>query len=248
MEWEAAALVLSARGYGESDALIRLFSEDQGVTAGLARGGASRRRAALWQPGNLVVAHWRARLPEQLGTVTAEAVQEAGVRLLDRPEALLLLLSVMAVADGALPEHEPHPDIFADLVRLVTAIAVMPDEPPFAMAVRWEASLLRALGYGLRLERCAVTGVTEGLAYVSPRSGRAVAREAAGIWAEKLLPLPLFLSGDEDNGTLQGWLAGLKMTGYFLGKHVFGVRHRPLPEARQRLVAMLTDKAATEEA
>ncbi|AQS87103.1 DNA repair protein RecO [Neoasaia chiangmaiensis NBRC 101099] len=239
MDWEAPAFVLSARPYGETSAIVRLLSEEQGVTAGLVRGGVSRRQVAVWQPGNLVLARWRARLPDQLGHVTAELVQSAASRLLDHPLSLALLASVTALADGALPEHEPHPDLFISLVRLVTAIGVMPDDPPMAMAIRWERDLLAALGYGLRLESCAVTGATDGLAYVSPRTGRAVSDDAAGEWRDKLLPMPALLRDDADPGHGDDWVKGFDLTGYFLARHVYGVRHVPLPDARERLVQRL---------
>ncbi|GAJ29033.1 DNA repair protein RecO [Acidomonas methanolica] len=239
MEWDAPAVVLSVRPYGEADAIIRLFSEEHGVVAGLARGGASRRQVALWQPGNIVLARHRARLPGQLGSVTAEPVQDVAVRLLDHPLSLTLLASIAELADGALPDHEAYPALFAALVRLLIAIAVLPDDPPVAMAVRWECMLLAALGYGLRLDSCAVSGVTDDLIYVSPRSGHAVSRAAAGEWAERLLPLPAFLRDAAQDGTAEEWVAGLRMTGYFLGRHLFGVRHLPLPQARERLVSQL---------
>ncbi len=56
-----------------------------------------------------------------------------------------------------------------------------------AELVRWEALLQADLGFGLDLTACAVTGETAGLAYVSPRTGRAVTEAAAGTWTGRLL-------------------------------------------------------------
>ncbi|AOX19685.1 DNA repair protein RecO [Kozakia baliensis] len=235
MEWEGAALVLSARAYGESGAIVHLLTEEHGRTAAMVRGGASRRQAAVWQPGNLVLARWQARLPDQLGHVSAEPVQQASARVLDRPFHLDMISAVTAVADGALPDREPHPQLFLDLVRLITAIAVLGDPPPMADLVRWERDLLAVLGYGLSLERCTVTGTTEELAFVSPKTGRAVSAEGAGPWRERLLPLPHFLLDSSDESRPDEWLHGLDLTGYFLSRHLFGARHSPVPEARHRL-------------
>lgn len=234
MEWQAPAIVLDARPHGEGGAVVTLLTEEHGRHAGLAKGGASRGQAALWQPGNLVEARWVARLAEQLGAVSGEMVHAAAALAMEDTLALGILRSATAVAEGALPEREAHPRVFHGLVALIATLArdarlAMPE------LVRWEAGLLADLGYGLDLSRCAVSGATEELAFVSPRTGRAVAEAAAGEWRERLLPLPRFLMGQGPSGPAE-WLAGLRLTGHFLARDVFGVHHRPLPAARERLV------------
>jgi DNA repair protein RecO (recombination protein O) len=234
MEWQAPAVVLDARPHGEGGAVVTLLTEAHGRHAGLAKGGASRGQAALWQPGNLIEARWVARLADQLGALSGELVHAAAALAMEEPLALAILRSATAVAEGALPEREAHPRVFHGLVALVATLArdarlAMPE------LVRWEAELLADLGYGLDLSRCAISGATEDLAFVSPRTGRAVAQAAAGEWRERLLPLPRFLLGQGPSGPAE-WLAGLRLTGHFLARDVFGVHHRPLPAARERLV------------
>lgn len=242
MEWEAPVLVLSAAPYGESALVVHVLSEEHGAYRGLARGGASRGQAAMWQPGNLLSARWFARLPEQLGTLTAELVHPSAARLLDYKLPLAMLAASCAVADDALLEREPHPRVFGGLLRLLALLSLDPlegarDGP--AALVRWEAVLLTDLGYGLDLSSCAVTGSTEGMAFVSPRSGRAVSEAGAGTWRERLLPLPRLMLMDDDPGTLPDWCDGLRLTGHFLARDAFGQRHRPLPAARVRLMEMM---------
>lgn len=232
LEWEAPAVVLSARAHGEADALIAVATEGYGVHRGLARGGASRARAPVWQPGNLVQARWVARLADQLGTMTAELVHPGAALAMDDPLALAILSSACAVAEGALPEREPHPRVFAGLVRLIADLGRGADA--LAELVRWEAVLLAELGYGLDLSACAVTGEVSGLAWVSPRTGRAVSDGAAGVWRERLLRLPGFLAGANAAGP-EDWRDGLKLTGHFLERDAFGHHHRPLPPARHML-------------
>lgn len=236
MEWEAASLVLSVQPYGEGSALVHLFSEEHGVSHGMARGGASRRQASLWQTGNLVMARWRARLADQLGTLTAEPVQCVVGRILDAPLQLEMVSSACALVDGALPQGEAHPELFMRLVRLLTLISVAPEPPPMGAYLRWESQLLAGLGYGLDLSECAVTGVRDNLDYVSPRSARAVSRDAAGEWRDRLLPLPSLMTNETEDGIPADWKDGLALTGHFLSRWVFGVRHKPLPAARERLV------------
>lgn len=199
MDWDAPAIVLDARPFGEGDAIATVMTEEHGLHRGLARGGGSRAQAGLWQPGNLAQVRWVARLSDQLGSFSAEMIHPGAAFVIDDPLALAMLSAVCAVAEGALPEREPHPRVFHGLVHLVARLphgAAMLDD-----LVRWETTLLADLGYGLDLASCALTGATDGLAYVSPRTGRAVTEAAAGIWKSRLLRLPSFLAG-RDAATL----------------------------------------------
>ena len=242
IEWTAPAVILDARMHGEADALISIMTEEHGAHRGLARGGGGRRQAALWQQGNLVQARWTARLADQLGTLTAEPVRAGAAAVMDDALRLQVLAAACAVADGALPEREPHPIVFGGLVGLIDDL---PDDPaPIETLVRWEATLLAELGYGLDVRTCAVTGLADDLHHVSPRTGRAVSDAAVGEWAARLLPLPAFLARPyaraNEPGTPEAWRDGLRLTGHFLERDAFGHQHRPLPSAR----TMLYDRVA----
>ncbi|MDB5373516.1 MAG: repair protein RecO, partial [Belnapia sp.] len=186
-EWQGPAVVLGTRPHGESGAVVSLLTEALGRHPGLAKGGASRAQSAVWLPGNLVEARWVARLPDQLGALSGEMVHPAAALAMADPLALALLSAACAIAEGALPERQPHPRCFHGLVALIArlgegAMAALPDY------IRWEAELLAELGYGLDLARCAATGSLEDLTWVSPRTGRAVSAAAGAPWADRLLP------------------------------------------------------------
>jgi DNA repair protein RecO (recombination protein O) len=249
MEWEAPAIVLDARPFGEGDAVATVMTEEYGAHRGLARGGLSRARAAVWQAGNIVQARWVARLSDQLGSLTAELVHPAAALAMDDPLALAILRAACATAEGALPERETHPRAFAGLLHLLAHLAR--GQEVLADLVLWEAALLADLGYGLDLTVCAVTGSTERLAYVSPRTGRAVSEDAAGEWRARLLPLPGFLrAGQRPNapGEPADWRDGLRLTGHFLARDAFGSQHRPLPPARVALYDRVAALAESENA
>jgi len=247
MDWEAPAIVLDARPYGEGDAIVAVMTEEHGLHRGLARGGASRAQAALWQPGNLAQVRWVARLADQLGSFSAEMIHAGAAAVMDDALALSMLSSACAVAEGALPERETHPRVFHGLVRLIANLPRGADM--LSDLVRWETVLLADLGYGLDLTACAVTGEASGLAFVSPRTGRAVTEAAAGIWKERLLPLPGFLVGTPDASPAD-WRNGLALTGHFLARDAFGAHHRPLPQARlmlyDRVAALAADSETAE--
>ena len=233
LEWEGPAVVIGARPLGETGLVVTLLTEAMGRHAGLVRGGQSRAHSPTWQPGNLVEARWVARLADQLGNLTGEVVHAGAALAMDDALALGVLTAACAVAEGALPERQPHPRSFHGLVRLMVALARDAGGGPAAL-VRWEAVLLAELGYGLDLAACAVTGATEGLAWVSPRTGRAVSAAAGAAYADRLLPLPAFLLGEGD-GSPAEWRDGLRLTGHFLERDAFGHLHRPLPGARHLL-------------
>ena len=247
-EWNGPAVVLGTRPLGESGAVVSLLTEALGHHAGLAKGGTSRAQSAVWLPGNLVEARWVARLPDQLGALSGEMVHPAAALAMEDPLALALLSAACAVAEGALPERQPHPRCFHGLVALIARLgegplATLPDY------IRWEAELLTELGYGLDLARCALTGSVEDLTLVSPRTGRAISAQAletmagapAGApWADRLLPLPRFLLGQSGPASLAECLAGLRLTGHFLGRDAFAHHRHGLPAAR----GMLQDRVA----
>ncbi len=243
MEWDAPAIILDVRPFGEGDAIATVMTDEHGAHRGLARGGASRGRAALWQPGNLAQVRWVGRLADQLGSFSAELVHPAAALAMDDPLQLAMLTAACAVAEGALPEREAHPRVFDGLLNLIAGLAE--GAPLLARQIRWEALLLTDLGYGLDLSACAVTGAAEGLVYVSPKSGRALTAEGAGAWAARMLPLPPLLRG-ETTGDAAEWRDGLRLTGHFLARDVFGLRHLPLPQARQALYDRVAKLAETE--
>jgi DNA repair protein RecO (recombination protein O) len=240
MQWQDEGVVLAARRYGESSAVASLLTRAHGRHVGLVRGGAGARARPVWQPGNRVQVTWRARLPDQLGSLTGELLAPTAARLLDDPERLLGLGAACALLETTLPERDPHPNLYNDLEML---LATMVDQRDWWVAyVRFELALLAELGFGLDLAACAVTGQADDLTYVSPRTGRAVSREGAGAYADRLLPLPAFLvaheraTGAPDAAQIQ---AGLRLTGAFLRRHLFDASERPMPSARERLLARL---------
>ncbi len=232
MDWSDEGMVIAARRHGESAAVVTLLTRGHGRHLGLARGGSGRRGRGLYQPGNVVAATWRARLAEHLGTWSCEPVQAGAAALLDRAGGLSALAAACALVDAALPEREPHATLYEATVALVGALA----EPDWAESyVRWELGLLAELGFGLDLASCAATGANDGLAYVSPRTGRAVSAAAGEPWRDRLLALPAFLTAGGRPGP-GDVAAGLDLTGFFLARCIFAPDGRELPPARTRFV------------
>ena len=233
-EWQADAIIISVRPHGEGNAVVSLLTADYGRHAGLVRGGASKKMRGTVQPGNRVQASWRARLSEQLGQMQLELTQAVAARFLDSPMRLAGVASVCALLEGALPEREPNERLYAGTDALLSVISMDDDDEGWLEGyVKWELGLLHAAGYQLDLDRCAASGETTNLAYVSPKSGGAVSRHHAGQFANRLLVLPGFLGGVACPS--HDWVAGLDLTGHFLAKRVFAVHNADIPAARRRL-------------
>ncbi|MBJ2150384.1 DNA repair protein RecO [Paracoccus sp. IB05] len=250
MEWHDQALVLAARPHGETSAILTVFAREHGRCSGLVRGGASRRLAAHLQPGNELDLTWTARLEDQLGSFRVEPLRSRAAVLADRL-ALEGLGAVTALLQLCLPEREAYGTLWQetqDLLDQMTRTGPVNASWP-AYYLLWELRFLTETGYGLDLGSCAVTGATEGLAYVSPRTGRAVSARGAGDWAARLLPLPASLAAGGMPGEAD-ILPGLALTGHFLTRELLNDRPRPaddkappvpaaLPAARGRLIDLL---------
>ena len=236
MDWRDEAIVLAARPHGETGLVVSLLTRSHGRHSGFVPGGVSRRGRPVWQVGNVVEVEWRARTSEQLGNYTGELREANAARVLDDAVELSGLAAACSVIDAALPEREPHPAMFEGFRAFLGALGVA-GWP--AIYVRLELGLLQEMGFGLDLERCAVTGLADDLAYVSPRTGRAVSRAAAAPYKAKLLSLPAFLATGGLPTDGEELRQGLELTGHFLERHVFWPHNKPLPPARARFMESL---------
>jgi DNA repair protein RecO (recombination protein O) len=240
MDWNDDGIVLSTRRHGESAAILECLTREHGRHLGLVRGGSSSKRRGDLQAGNLLHLRWRGRLSEHLGTFEFELDEAHAVHALDDACSLAAISAVAAVAAAVLPEREPHAPVFEALIVLLNAIRIGDPHIWAPVYVRWELGLLTELGFGLDLSRCASTGTLDLLDYVSPRSGRAVSREAGAPYASRLLRLPQFLLGTQAGGaSTEEIMAGLTLTSHFLEKDVLAPHDKDMPLARGRFVDLI---------
>ena len=234
MEWRDQGILLSSRRHGETAAIVEVFTEGHGRHSGVVRGGASRKIAPILQPGAQIDVAWRARLEDHIGAFTVEPLRSRAALVMSDRLALAGLNAVTAILSFCLPEREAHPGLYRRTERLLDLLG-QNEVWPLAY-LQWELGLLEEMGYGLDLSSCAVTGTTEKLLYVSPKSGRAVSAKGAGDWADRLLPLPDVLRGQGEAEDAE-IASAFRTTGYFLEAHLArDLGDRPLPEARARFV------------
>ncbi len=232
MDWQDRGFVIARFKHGESSLVVKLLTEAHGLHAGLVRGGTGRAGRAVYQIGNMVAATWRARLPDHLGNYRGELIRAHAAELLDSRRSLAGLAAAAALVEATLPEREPNRTVFDAFGVLLDRLAT----PAWASAyAQFEVALLAALGFGLDLVSCAVTGETENLAFVSPRSGRAVSREGAGAYENRLFELPRFLIDPGESADPAEVAVALRLTGHFLSRQALAPAERQMPSARTRL-------------
>jgi DNA repair protein RecO (recombination protein O) len=241
MEWTDEAVILSVKPHGETAAVVEVLTRSHGRHSGLVHGGRSRKSRPVLQMGNHVSAHWKARLSEQLGSMTLELQRGYAAASMDDSAGLTALQSLCSLS-RLLPERDPHPNLY----EITLFVLGFLDEPTVwpALYVRWELALLQELGFGLELDVCAATGATQDLVFVSPKSGRAVSNQAGVPYADRLLALPAFLTRSRPTGgnaivTPSDVAAGMALTEHFLLTRVMNPRGMGLPDARGRLAHML---------
>jgi DNA repair protein RecO (recombination protein O) len=237
MRWTDEGIVLGSRRHGEANAILELMTREHGRHLGLVRGGAGLRLQPVLQPGNRVSALWQARLDEHLGHYTIEGLNARAASFLPISHALYGVTHLASLC-RLLPERDPHPQIHAALADLLDVL--LDPRRAGASLVRFELQLLTELGFGLDLASCAASGEQVDLVYVSPKSGRAVSRQAGEPWKDKLLTLPAFLCrSSADDASFDDIVAGFALTGFFLTRHVlepFGLR---LADARASFIAAI---------
>src|SRR5713101_849304 len=237
MRWTDEGIVLGSRRHGEANAILELMTREHGRHLGLVRGGAGSRLRPVLQSGNRVSAVWQARLDEHLGHYTIEGLNARAASFLPISHALYGVTHLASLC-RLLPERDPHPGIHAALADLLDVL--LDSRRAGASLVRFELQLLTELGFGLDLASCAASGEEVDLVYVSPKSGRAVSRQAGEPWKDKLLALPAFLCrSSADDASFDDIVAGFALTGFFLTRHVlepFGLR---LADARASFIAAI---------
>ena len=238
MEWQGEGLIIGVRRHGESAVILEAMVEGRGRHLGLVRGGRSHRMAPQLQPGNSALLVWRARLEEHLGTFTLEVTDARASRLMG-DKARLYLAQLLGDHLRLLPEREPNDRLLGQVIRLLDA--PLDDLQLGAALARFELALLDDLGFGLDLSVCALTGVSEGLSHVSPRTGRAVSPEAATPYLDRLLKLPGFLIG-EGELTRDALNDAFRLTAHFLELNVWMPRSLDPPAIRESLTELLSGR------
>lgn len=239
-QWTDEALILAVDKFGDYDAIVHLFTPVQGMVRGIVKRGLTSKQRPDMQPGTLIEANWKARLEQHMGTITLEAKHSYATRVMADPLKLAAVGSAMSLLRATLAEHDPHPELYHAVHHFLQHVAAGMDRLVWLSEyVRLELSLLELAGFGLDLSECAATGAAEDLAYVSPKSGRAVCRAAGQPYHERMLALPDFIREEHGADSLAEIGQGLALTGHFLETRLLPELHRHAPPLRGHFVALV---------
>jgi DNA repair protein RecO (recombination protein O) len=234
MHWQDRGLIIGVRKHGETSIILEVLTQAHGRHMGLVRGGRSRAMQPILQAGNSVDLTWRARLDEHLGTFVVEGERLRAAHLMQSALSLHGLHHLAGLL-RLLPERDPHPDLW----RFAEVLADRLDDAALAPALmlRFELALLAELGFGLDLTECTLTGATEDLVYVSPKSGRAVGRTAGEPWRDRLLPLPVFLLAEQNDADADQLSDAFRLLAHFLTRNVLAPRGLAIGSSRSAFQA-----------
>src|SRR6185369_12292434 len=104
MKWSDKAIILSARRLGENSGIIHILTENHGMYKGVDKGAFGKSKRGIYQTGNIVAAHWHARLSEQLGMLSCEIEQATAARIIDDKCKLAVISSAAGLIEKILPE------------------------------------------------------------------------------------------------------------------------------------------------
>lgn len=227
---EDEAIVLKLRKHGETSAVMQMLTRGNGLYHGVVRSISSKNNRGLYQPGNVIAAEWSARIADHIGSIKGESISPHAAHIMQQPKALAALSSICALLVAALPERHAYTKLYNVVLELLEMLAAGDEAHYLPAYAQFELLLLSECGFGLDLSHCAATGQTNDLIYISPKSGRAVSREAGEPYKNKMLKMP---DNDQDYPTI------LTITGYFLEHWLFEAHHKKLPTARDKFVKML---------
>jgi len=243
MQWSEEGLIIGVRRHGETSVILEIMTSIRGRHLGLVRGGRSSKQRATLQAGNSVQITWRARLEDHLGQFSAELVKSRAAAIIGERNKLNVAQLVFSHL-RLLAERDPHPRLLKFVLEILDDGGDIFHQSQ--MLALLELALLEELGFGLDLNSCAISGKTSGLTHVSPKTGRAVTKEAAGNYVDRLFKLPLFFQRDQSASSAQV-LEALQLTGHFLHRHIWGVREISPPMQREQIIAQLEGNLGQEQ-
>ena len=224
MRWQGEGILLDVRAYGESSALIDIFTLSFGRRVGLLKGALNKKNKSVVQPGNQLYLTWTSRIEENLGAFKVELIKSRFHKISEDRIGLELFNLICVLCSTFLPERVNFDELYHQTIKNIEGEYTIKEK--LRKYIEWELELLKSLGFGLDLSKCVVSGLKDDLDFVSPRSGCAVSRKSSAGWEKKLLVLPKFLRGMNSDEILSksDLENGLKLTEYFIKKNLQPVK------------------------
>ena len=121
------------------------------------------------------------RIENQLWNCKFELIKNYSVFFFDKDIKLNALLSICTLVDLCLPQQLPQLNLYTKTIQLIEDLKL---NDWINKYILWELFLLSEIGFGLDLKKCIVSGSTENLIYISPKSGKAVSSSVGNKYHE----------------------------------------------------------------
>lgn len=238
MQFSDEGYLINCRRHGERSLIVTVLCKQYGKVCGYVKSGVSKKNLAVFQVGNLVQIDAWSRVDDNMLSLKVELIRPTAVNFLADADKLRALSSLCALCNVCLPELQPLDDFYdftADFVNLIN------EDNWISHYCFFEFKLLEFLGVGLDLSRCSATGTTENLAFVSPKTARAVCLEAGLPYQHRLFAYPHFIRDENLFPSPRETADFLKMTEFFLNKNFFLIHNLKFPDCRVNLAEIVKD-------
>lgn len=226
MNFKDIGIIIAKRPLKEHYNIVSLLTKNNGIYSAVTR--SSKKYCIIYQQGNLVDFHWKGRLHNHIGFAKCELIKSYVNHILNNKTKLYAFNSIVHLINAIFQERELCNKFFNIFQEYLEKLII--NEFDFVEYIKLELQILAESGYGLEINHCVVTGSTDNLSYVSPKSGKAVC-EAVGAWyAEKLIALPKFFNYHVSSITNNDKIQALELTSYFFNRYFF--YNIPEPQAR----------------
>lgn len=231
-------ILLAKKTLHDSSALIKIFSRSYGVYEGFINDSVNNN--LTYQVGNFLSFSWKARLTNHLGQFKCEMIKSYFSRIMFCGFRLYSLASAMSLLNYCLNLRQQYIGLFDILVEYCDYLQndLLNLRELVKYYILFELKVLTDTGYGLDLTKCVVSGATEQLIYVSPKSGRAVSSSAGVAYHNKLLMLPLFIIDTKLPSNFEDIKQGFDLTAYFLQRYLF-TNQKSMPRIRHIFVDLV---------
>ncbi len=213
-------IILGIKKIQESGLLIRCFTKKHGVIIGYYK---IKLNHYIPYAGGIVLVDWQTKSNNQLGKYI-RIEQDENCMLYEfflKPRFAIALNSILCLYNHILKEHDIYQtlwDLLEDFIKYIKLT-----DNFFHYMKRYillELKVLAECGFGLNFTKCAVSGVVDDLAYISPKSGSVVSKIVGEKYAKKLFVLHRFLITDQEANTADELIYTMKMIEFFIKKHM----------------------------
>ncbi len=236
MQFVDEGYIIGLRKHSESSLILTVLTRNHGKTTGYVKNCIHKKNLGIYQLGNSIKVDAYSRIDDNMISLKVELQHAYSVNFMFNPQKLAVLSSFCTLCCKCLPEQAPIDDLYNYADIFITSIN---DENWLAHYCFFEYNFLDNLGIGLDINECAITGSTDNLRYISPKTGRAVCEDVGFIYKEKLFSYPQFIMKPNYSPQKNEIADLLKMTEFFLQKNFFNTHGLKFPENRASLLKQL---------